>query len=101
MCGVRCAVCVAEQKRSEKMTKAITLIDCLKKVQTVLNLSNASSMVLTLPTFKRVMMLYPEEGPVIASERAVKEKYRTMKEVGIINNDGRLDMDLFLKWAVA
>ena len=83
------------------MTKAITLIDCLKKVQIVLNLTPTSTMILTLPTFKRIMMLYPEEGPVIASERSIREKYRTLKEVGILNNDGRMNMDLFLKWASA
>lgn len=98
---MRCAVCVAEQKRSENMTKAITLIDCLKKVDAVLGVSTASSMVLTLPTFKGIMMLYPEDGPVIASERAVREKYKTMKDIGILNGDGRVNIDLFARWATS
>lgn len=82
------------------MTKSVSLIEILKKIDKVWNISsrNTESLMITLVTFKKIMMLYPDEGPVISCERTIKEKYRNLKEFGILNQSGRVNTDEFLRW---
>ena len=82
------------------MTKSISLTEILKKMDKVYNISkrDTESLMITLVTFKKIMMLYPDEGPVISCERIIKEKYRNLKEFGILNQSGRVNTDEFLRW---
>lgn len=71
----------------------------MKKIDSVLRISeNKQSVVLTPVTFKKIMMLYPEDGPVISCERTIKERYRCLKEFGILNQTGRVDVDQWVAW---
>ena len=76
------------------------MIDILKKVDKVYNIQErpTESLMIPLITFKKIMMLYPEDGPVISCERTIKEKYRCLKEFGILNQSGRINYDEFIKW---
>ena len=76
------------------MTRSVTIQDCIKKVDRHFELSlsgNDFGFVLTFITFKKVMMLYPDEGPIISAERTLRERYRTLKEFGLLNESGRIN----------
>lgn len=80
------------------MTKGISIPDVIKKIDNILLISAGDNLdyPLNLLAFKRLMMIYPEQyGPVITSERNVKEKYRLLQEFGIINMTGRINVDRF------
>lgn len=85
------------------MTKSVSVFEILKKIDLVYNISDCPeiSLPLTLPTFKKILMLYPEYGPVISSERTIKEKYKSFKEIGILNPNGRVNYDEFCRWLKA
>lgn len=85
------------------MTRAITLIDCLKKIDKVYNISNRPEdrVMLPLITFRKIMQLYPEDGPIISNERNLREKYKAMRDFGIINQVGVIYRDEFLRWVGA
>lgn len=75
------------------MTKAITITDVVRKINNVLKVSDNNISMLPWTAFKKIMMLYPEDGPVISNERNVKEKYRTLQEFGVLNDSGRINAD--------
>ena len=80
------------------MTKGISIPDVIKKIDNILLISTGDNLdfPLNLLAFKRLMMIYPEQyGPVITSERSVKEKYRLLQEFGIVNMTGRINVDRF------
>ena len=80
------------------MTKGISIPDVIKKIDSILLISMGENLdyPLNLLAFKRLMMIYPEQyGPVITSERNVKEKYRLLQEFGIVNMTGRINVDRF------
>lgn len=80
------------------MTKGISIPDVIKKIDNILLISAGDNLdyPLNLLAFKRLMMIYPEQyGPVITSERNVKEKYRLLQEFGIVNMTGRINVDRF------
>lgn len=80
------------------MTKGISIPDAIKKIDNILLISAGDNLdfPLNLLAFKRFMMIYPEQyGPVITSERNVKEKYRLLQEFGIVNMTGRINVDRF------
>lgn len=80
------------------MTKGIGIPDVIKKIDNILLISAGDNhdYPLNLPAFKRFMMIYSEQyGPVITSERNVKEKYRLLQEFGIVNMTGRINVDRF------
>lgn len=80
------------------MTKGISIPDVIKKIDNILLISLGENLdyPLNLLAFKRLMMIYPEQyGPVITSERNVKEKYRLLQEFGIVNMTGRINVDRF------
>lgn len=85
------------------MTKSVTVIEILKKIDKVYEISERPEgrLVLMLPTFKKILMLYPEAGPVISCERTIKEKYKTLKEFGILNQNGSVNYDEFVRWVHA
>lgn len=93
-------LCVVNYEKGDKMTKSISLTEILKKMDKVYNISkrDTESLIIPLVTFKKIMMLYPEDGPVISCERTIKEKYRCMKEFGILNQSGRINFDEFCRW---
>lgn len=76
------------------------MIEILKKVDKVYEVSSHPSMSLVFPytTFKKILMLYPADGPVISCERTIKEKYKCLKDFGILNQDGRLNYEEFTRW---
>lgn len=82
------------------MTRSISLIEILRKIDRVYEISNKpeTRLILSLPTFKKILMLYPEEGPVISCERNIKEKYKALKEFGILNPNGSVNYDEFTRW---
>lgn len=82
------------------MTKSVSLIEILKKIDNVYEITNHPefSMVFPYTTFKKILMLYPTSGPVISCERTIKEKYKCLKEFGILNQDGRINYDEFSRW---
>ena len=80
------------------MTKGISISEVIKKIDNILLISAGDNLdfPLNLPAFKRLMMIYPAQyGPVITSERNVKEKYRLLQEFGIVNMTGRINVDRF------
>lgn len=80
------------------MTKGISIPDVIKKIDNILLISLGENLdyPLNLLAFKRLMMIYSEQyGPVITSERNVKEKYRLLQEFGIVNMTGRINVDRF------
>ena len=87
-------------QEGDKTTKPILLTDVLKKIDNVFNISGRTteSLIITPVTFKKIMMLYPDDGIVISSERTIKEKYRCLKEFGFLNPQGRVNTDEFLRW---
>lgn len=98
MCGVWCVVCVYHQNEVMKMTKGISIRDAVVKIDKVLRITEGDNqnVPLSMKMFKRIMMVEPESvGPVITSERNCREKYRSFCELGIVNDTGRINVDLF------
>ena len=79
------------------MTKGVTIHEIVKKLDNVLGLTDNryEGYPLTKVSFKKIMMLYPEDGPVMTSERSINQKYLDLKEFGIISSAGRVDLDQF------
>jgi hypothetical protein len=81
-----------------KMTKGISIRDAVVKIDKVLRITEGDNqnVPLSMKMFKRIMMVEPESvGPVITSERNCREKYRSFCELGIVNDTGRINVDLF------
>ena len=81
-----------------KMTKGISIRDAVVKIDKVLRITEGDNqnVPLSIKMFKRIMMVEPESvGPVITSERNCREKYRSFCELGIVNDTGRINVDLF------
>ena len=98
MCGVWCVVCVFTTNEVMKMTKGISIRDAVVKIDKVLRITEGDNqnVPLSMKMFKRIMMVEPESiGPVITSERNCREKYRSFCELGIVNDTGRINVDLF------
>lgn len=74
--------------------KRVTLQDLLKKLDVSLGLSANSKQMEYLPykLFRKVLMVYPE-WPTFTSERTVKEKYKLLQELGILNDSGRINYE--------
>lgn len=82
------------------MTKGISIRDAVVKIDKVLGITEGqnTNVPLNIKMFKRIMMVEPETvGPVITSERNCREKYKTFCELGIVNDTGRINVDLFTK----
>lgn len=78
------------------MTRGVTIQEILHKINGMYNLDQCdANLVLSLTTFKRIMMLYPDAGPVMCSDRIVKEKYRDLKDFGILDESGRIQLEAF------
>lgn len=80
------------------MTKGISIRDAVVKIDKVLGITDGenTNVSLSMKLFKRIMMVEPETiGPVITSERNCREKYRSFCELGIVNETGRINLDLF------
>ena len=80
------------------MTKGISIRDAVVKIDKVLRITEGDNqnVPLSMKMFKRIMMVEPESvGPVITSERNCREKYRSFCELGIVNDTGRINVDLF------
>ena len=98
MCGVWCVCCVFTTNEVMKMTKGISIRDAVVKIDKVLRITEGDNqnVPLSMKMFKRIMMVEPESvGPVITSERNCREKYRSFCELGIVNDTGRINVDLF------
>lgn len=98
MCGVWCVCCVFTTNEVMKMTKGISIRDAVVKIDKVLRITEGDNqnVLLSMKMFKRIMMVEPESvGPVITSERNCREKYRSFCELGIVNDTGRINVDLF------
>lgn len=98
MCGVWCVCCVYHHNEVMKMTRGISIRDAVVKIDKVLGITDGdnTNVPLTMKMFKRIMMVEPESiGPVIVSERNCREKYKTFCELGIVNETGRINVDLF------
>ena len=98
MCGVWCVCCVFTANEVMKMTKGISIRDAVVKIDKVLRITEGDNqnVPLSMKMFKRIMMVEPESvGPVITSERNCREKYRSFCELGIVNDTGRINIDLF------
>lgn len=83
-----------------KMTKGISIRDAVLKIDKVLGITEGDNqnIPLNMKMFKRIMMIEPDSvGPVIISERNCREKYRSFCELGIVNDTGRINIDLFTK----
>lgn len=80
------------------MTKGISVRDAVRKIDNVLliSLGDNAEYPLNLKAFKKIMMVEPE-APIITSERTCRERYRTFQELGIVNDTGRINIDLFTK----
>jgi hypothetical protein len=80
------------------MTKGISVRDAVNKIDNVLLISvgENTDYPLSLKAFKKIMMVEPE-APIITSERTCRERYRTFQELGIVNDTGRINVELFTK----
>ncbi len=100
---VWCVVCVLyvfTKNEVIEMTKGISIRDAVVKIDKVLGITagNNTNVSLNMRMFKRIMMVEPDSvGPVITSERNCREKYRSFCELGIVNDTGRINVDLFTK----
>lgn len=76
--------------------KRVTLKDILGKLDSNLCLlaNNKQMEYLPYKLFRRVLMVFPE-WPTFTSERTVKEKYRLLKDLDIINDSGRINYEEF------
>lgn len=98
MCGVWCVY--RSQKRSDENDERHQHRDTVIKIDKVLGITEGynTDVPLNIKMFKRIIMMEPETvGPVIASERNCREKYKTFCELGIVNDTGRINVDLFTK----
>lgn len=68
--------------------------DLLKKLDISLGLSANNKQMEYLPykLFRKVLMVYPE-WPTFTAERTVKEKYKLLQELGILNDTGRINYE--------
>lgn len=92
-------VCLSHEKNEViPMTKGISVRDAVKKIDDILLISigDNTEFPLNLRAFKRIMMVEPD-GPIITSERTCRERYRTFQELGIVNDTGRINIELFMK----
>lgn len=80
------------------MTKGISVRDAVRKIDNVLliSLGDNTEYPLNLKAFKKIMMVEPE-APIITSERTCRERYRTFQELGIVNDTGRINIELYMK----
>ena len=54
------------------------------------DLSPGASVIITYRRFRQVMMLNEDVEPVITYERTAQEKYCLLKDLGFINDSGRV-----------
>ena len=95
---MRCVVlCCVTDSEVITMTKGVTIHEIVKKLDNVLEVTanKYEGYPLTKVSFKKIMMLYPEDGPVMTSERSINQKYLDLKEFGILSSTGRIDLDQF------
>lgn len=53
-------------------------------------LASGASVIVTYKRFRQIMMLNEDIEPVITYERTAQEKYRLLKDLGFINDSGRV-----------
>lgn len=56
-------------------------------------LASGASVIVTYKRFRQIMMLNEDVEPVITYERTAREKYQLLKDLGFINDSGRVYID--------
>lgn len=76
--------------------RRVTLKDILGKLDNSFCLLSNNKQMEYLPykLFRRAFMVLPE-WPTFTSERTVKEKYRLLQDLGILNDSGRINYEEF------